>query len=92
MRGGFREGAGRKPGVPNFLTQELREKINAEKLIFFLHDLVDGKIEGTSVHERKETALSLLKKVLPDINVEYCEETVPLELMPYSTSDDDEDN
>ncbi len=64
--GGKREGAGRKKGVGNFLTEELREKIDAEKLIEFLQDLAEGKIEKTSISERKDAAVALLKKVLPD--------------------------
>lgn len=68
MRGGFREGAGRKKGVGNYLTTELREKINAPRVIKFLQNLVDGKVEGSTINERKEAATVLLKKVLPDLN------------------------
>ena len=65
-RGGSREGAGRKKGAANLLTQELREQIDAQKLIRFLQDVADGKIEGSSINERKDAAVALIKKVLPD--------------------------
>lgn len=65
--GGKREGAGRKKGAGNLLTRELREKINAERLIQFLQDIADGKIDGASISERKDAAVALLKKVLADI-------------------------
>ena len=68
MRGGHRKGAGRKKGVGNLLTQELREKINGLKVIQFMQDLVDGKIDGATINERKEAAAVLLKKILPDLN------------------------
>lgn len=71
-KGGHREGSGRKQGIPNQLTQALREKIKAENLIRFLQNLADGKIEGASISERKEAAIALLKKVLPD-----CKPTEP---------------
>jgi len=66
-RGGFRKGAGRKKGVSNLLTSELRKKIKAKEIITFLQDLALGKIEGASLSERKEAAVALLKKVMPDI-------------------------
>jgi hypothetical protein len=66
VRGGKREGSGRKKGVPNMLTQELRNKINAEELIQFLQNLAEGKIEGATVSERYHAASALLKKLLPD--------------------------
>ena len=65
-RGGKRERAGRKKGVGNFLTEGLREKIDAEMIIGFLQNLVEGKIEGASVSERKDAGIALLRKVLPD--------------------------
>jgi hypothetical protein len=71
--GGKREGAGRKRGIGNLLTEELREKINAERLIQFLQDLAEGKIDGASLTERKDAATTLLKKVLPDMNAQKIE-------------------
>lgn len=68
MHGGSREGAGRKKGVGNLLTQELREKIDAEALIGFLQDLASGEIIGATISERKDAAIALLKKVLPDMH------------------------
>ncbi|PIR24690.1 MAG: hypothetical protein COV43_08985 [Deltaproteobacteria bacterium CG11_big_fil_rev_8_21_14_0_20_42_23] len=65
-RGGKREGAGRKSGVGNLLTEELRSKIDPVPLIGFLQDLAEGRIEGASISERKEAAVALLRKVLPD--------------------------
>jgi len=65
-KGGHRQNAGRKKGIPNLLTQELRQKINAEGLISFLQRLADGKVKGASISERKEAAIALLKKILPD--------------------------
>ncbi|QQR80955.1 MAG: hypothetical protein IPJ69_02060 [Deltaproteobacteria bacterium] len=67
-RGGLREGAGRKKGMGNILTQELREKIRAEEIIDFLQDVVRGNVSGASIGERTTAAVALLKKVLPDIN------------------------
>jgi len=64
--GGHRDNAGRKKGNANLLTQELREKINAEACINFLQDLADGKIMEATLSERKDAAIALLKKVLPD--------------------------
>lgn len=68
MRGGLRKGAGRKKGVGNLLTQELKAEINGPKLIKFLRDLAYGKIEGSAVCERKDAATTLFKKILPDIS------------------------
>jgi hypothetical protein len=65
-RGGCRAGAGRKRGAGNLLTEGLRERIDAPRLIRFLQDVADGKIAGASVGERKDAAATLLKKVLPD--------------------------
>ena len=65
-RGGRRDGAGRPSGVSSLLTKELREMIDAERLIGFLQRLADGKIKEASISERKEAAVALLKKVLPD--------------------------
>jgi hypothetical protein len=64
--GGNRDGAGRKKGSANLLTQELRDKINAVACIAFLHDLVYGRIDEATINERKDAAVALLKKVLPD--------------------------
>lgn len=64
--GGKRENAGRKKGVSNLLSRELREKINAERLINFLQGLAEGKVQEASISERKDAAIALLKKVLPD--------------------------
>ena len=66
-RGGQRKGAGRPKGTSSLLTKELREKINAEALIKFLQRLADGKVNGARISDRKEAAVALLKKVLPDI-------------------------
>lgn len=71
--GGKREGAGRKRGSSNLLTQELRDIIKASQIIRFLQDLALGKIEGASLGERKEAATALLKKVLPDVNAQKIE-------------------
>lgn len=71
--GGKRENAGRKKGAVNLLTQELREKINALHLIKFLQELAEGKIVGSTISERKEAAVSLLKKVLPDMSQQKIE-------------------
>ena len=38
-RGGYRPNAGRKPGIANQLTQELRDKIKTVDLIKFLQNL-----------------------------------------------------
>ena len=76
--GGKRKGAGRKKGVGNFLTHELREKINAETLIKFLQNLAEGKLKGASISERKEAAVALLKKVLPDCRPQVTQDEKPL--------------
>ena len=65
--GGRRENAGRKKGVGNLLTKELREQIDAAKLIKFLQRLADGKIKGATISERKDAANALLRKVMPDM-------------------------
>ena len=65
-RGGKRENAGRKKGVGNLLTEELRDHINALDLIKFLQDLALGKKSKATLRERREAATVLLKKVLPD--------------------------
>ena len=65
-RGGYRNGAGRKKGAENLLTKELRDRINAHGLIIFLQDLALGKVETATISERKDAAVALLKKVLPD--------------------------
>lgn len=67
-RGGCRIGAGRKKGIPNILTAELREQINASDLISFLQDLVAGRIPEATVGERKDAAVALLRKILPDMS------------------------
>lgn len=64
--GGQRDNAGRKRGSYNLLTTELRERINARQLIQFLQELAAGKVEGASIAERKDAAVALLRKVLPD--------------------------
>ena len=64
--GGRREGAGRKRGAANLLTRELRDGINAKKLIQFLEDLAGGKFKNASISERKDAAVALLRKVMPD--------------------------
>ena len=68
MHGGSREGSGRKKGIGNLLTRELREKIDAAALIGFLQDLASGQVTGATISERKDAAIALLKKVLPDMN------------------------
>lgn len=65
-RGGYRAGAGRKPGLSNKLTQELRGKVNAEKLINFLQSVVAGKDPEATVSLRLIAASALLRKVIPD--------------------------
>lgn len=72
-RGGLREGAGRKTGVSNLLTKELRERINAPRLIAFLQDLAEGRVEGASISERKDAAVALLRKVMPDVSQQKME-------------------
>ncbi|EKD51866.1 MAG: hypothetical protein ACD_62C00169G0009 [uncultured bacterium] len=70
-KGGHREGAGRKKGSANLLTQKLREQINAPRLIRLLQEIADGTVEGgASVAERKDAAIALLRKVLPDCRTE----------------------
>ncbi len=64
--GGSRLGSGRKPGVGNVLTTELREKINAEACINFLQDVVLGKEPEASLSHRIDAATTLLRKTLPD--------------------------
>lgn len=64
--GGQREGAGRPKGAANLLTNELRAQINASELIQFLQDLAGGRVAEASISERKEAAVALLKKVMPD--------------------------
>jgi hypothetical protein len=64
--GGKRDGAGRKPGSKNLLTRSLKEKIDTESLIQFLQDLALGNIKEAKISERKDAAIALLKKVLPD--------------------------
>lgn len=83
--GGARDGAGRKAGVGNQLTRELREKIDAQKLILFLQDLVAGKVKGASISERKDAAVSLLRKVLPDMSHQHLEaEVEKVEFKPFN--------
>lgn len=79
--GGKREGAGRKKGVGNLLTKELKGQIDGPKVIKFLQDLAFGKIEGSTVNERKEAAVVLLKKLLPDINRQETDGTQPIQIM-----------
>lgn len=64
--GGRRPGAGRKRGSVNLVTKALREKIDANRLIKFLHDVADGKVKGASVSERNRAAIALMDKILPD--------------------------
>lgn len=65
--GGKRSGAGRKTGVPNATTKDLRDKINASKLIAELHSIaLDNKYEPTT-NERINAIKFLLNKVLPDV-------------------------
>ena len=66
LRGGKRAGAGRKKGSTNLLTQELRSCIHAPKLIHFLQNVALGEIDGSTMSERIEAAVVLLKKILPD--------------------------
>jgi hypothetical protein len=66
--GGKRLGAGKKKGARSLLTQELRERINAGGCIQFLQDLVDGRVRGATIGERKDAAVQLLRKVLPDLS------------------------
>jgi hypothetical protein len=74
-------GAGRKKGVPNSVTAELREKITAAKPIEFLIKVCEGQrirvgpqagpIAGQfvypSVEQRLRAAELLVKKILPDL-------------------------
>lgn len=76
-RGGTRKGAGRKPGVPNQITQDLRENIDAEALLGVLEEAaLRGRLPK---HEEKKTVYreistkeqidaitTLVKKVVPD--------------------------
>ncbi len=90
-KGGHREGAGRKKGVSNLLTSELRERINAPKLIKLLQDIAEGKIAGSSVSERKDAAVALLKKVLPDMSQQKIEAEIQ-EFEPITIVYDDKVN
>ena len=65
-RGGKRNGAGRKKGAANLLTQELRDKINAVACIDFLQNVVLGKEQEASLNNRIDAATTLLRKTLPD--------------------------
>jgi hypothetical protein len=67
-RGGSRLGAGRKVGATNLITRELRNRINAPRLITFLQDLAEGRIDGATISERKDAAVALLRKVMPDVS------------------------
>ena len=64
--GGYRENAGRKKGVGNYVNETLRDKIDAEALIRFLQDVALGGHPEATLGERKDAAAILLKKVLPD--------------------------
>jgi hypothetical protein len=52
VRGGRRLGAGRKSGIPNSLTKELRNKINSEKLIGEIQKIAFGKKGKPTTSER----------------------------------------
>lgn len=65
-RGGYREGAGRKSGIPNKLAHELKAEINAEKLISFLQGVAAGELPEATISLRILAASALLKKVVPD--------------------------
>jgi hypothetical protein len=74
-------GAGRKKGVPNSITTELREKITAAKPIEFLIKVCEGQrirvgpqagpldaqFVYPSVEQRLRAAELLVKKILPDL-------------------------
>ena len=64
--GGRRNGAGRRKGAANLITQELREKINAVACIDFLQNVVQGKERDASLSNRIDAATTLLRKTLPD--------------------------
>lgn len=88
-RGGKREGAGRKQGSGNFLTNELRGKIKAEGIIDFLQRIVEGKVKGATISERKDAAVALLKKVLPDCRqTEIAQQQEPINIKVVLTGDD----
>ena len=75
-RGGMRENAGRPCGASNLLNRELKEKIDAVKLIDFLQKLALGEVEGATITERKDASIALLRKIIPDtkqtdINLEH---------------------
>jgi hypothetical protein len=55
-RGGKREGAGRKPGVPNIKTKELVEKVEASGLTPLNYMLSILRDEALSREERFEAA------------------------------------
>ena len=91
--GGYREGSGRKKGVPNLLTQELRDGIKAPKLITFLQDVAEGRIKDATISQRIQAATVLLKKVMPDskqIDIESKIDTI-IELKSYLPDDYGED-
>ncbi|MBI2342831.1 MAG: hypothetical protein HYV02_00605 [Deltaproteobacteria bacterium] len=67
QRGGKRPGAGRKPGIPNIVTQTLRDKIQAEKLLQELQALVFKNKGAPSTGEKINVIKFLLNKVIPDI-------------------------
>lgn len=64
-RGGARKGSGRKRGVPNLTTQELRDKINGAAVIASLQDIAFGLVDAT-VGERLTACRTLLSKLLAD--------------------------
>jgi len=92
-RGGKREGAGRKKGASNLFTQELRDGINAPKLIVFLQDVAEGKIKDATTTQRIQAATVLLKKIMPDskqIDIETRSDTV-IEIKSFLPDDYGED-
>jgi hypothetical protein len=60
-RGGRREGAGRKPGVVNQVTKDIREMAR-EHAVTALNTLVEIMINGEKTSDRKDAANSLLDR------------------------------
>lgn len=65
-RGGRRVGAGRKPGVGNLLTEELRKGICSKEIIHVLEEIAAGRVKDASVRDRVAAASALLDKILPN--------------------------
>lgn len=79
--GGARSGAGRKSGVPNSITQTLRDKIQAEKLLDELQAIVFKNKGKPTTNEKIGAIKFLLGKLLPDVQsvgVEFEAQGIPL--------------